>query len=55
MAMNRTALLANPPFELSDADKRSLSQSDEDFVPESWESLKAAICEVLGIHSKTIY
>ena len=55
MAMNRTALLTNPPFELSDADKRSLSQRDEDFVPETWESLKAAIGEVLSTELKTVY
>ena len=43
LAMDRKELLENPPFELSDADRTSLSQRDEDFVPETWEFLCGAI------------
>jgi hypothetical protein len=34
------------PFELSEADERSLTQTEEDYVPQAWEELKAAVGEL---------
>ena len=38
------------PFELSEADQRSLSQVDDQYVPQTWEELKAAIGKVQYNH-----
>ncbi|THC88713.1 hypothetical protein EYZ11_011838 [Aspergillus tanneri] len=36
-------LTRNPPFELSDADKEVLNTAEEDFIPHTWEEIKAVI------------
>ncbi|KAA8643872.1 uncharacterized protein ATNIH1004_010647 [Aspergillus tanneri] len=44
-----------PPFELSDADKEVLNTAEEDFIPHTWEEIKAVIgCWRRHVSLKTV-
>ena len=39
------------PFNLTDVDRATLEQTDEEFIPHDWEELKA----IIGMHVSRLY